>query len=187
MEKTKKQLILDLFEQASMTELTEREARIIQKTLIDQLGEAGHTSRHYIASVLADAGKPVRIRDDFGLPVMEPEYQAAFEGVLKFDTLEHAEQSLRTIGELYHQFKHRGDAKGTAYARQMASLGKRRAQAAARRAKSPAARQVKSEIAEWFTLWLYAPDTFETWLSLRKQAPGFRQKFGADRSQVEEQ
>jgi hypothetical protein len=187
MEKTKKQLILEIFERESMTQLTEREVRVIQKAMMDQLGTAGRTSRHYIASVLSEAGKPVLIKDAFGVPAMEAEYEAVFDGVLKFDTLEHAEQSLRTIHELYQRFKQSGDLKGAGYAREIVSLGKRRAQAAARRAKSAAVRDVKSEIAEWFTLWLYSPDVFEDWLFLRKQSPEFREKFGAGDDPVEDQ
>jgi hypothetical protein len=91
--------------------------------------------------------------------------------------LEHAEQSLKVIHEHYHRFKQQGDGKGAAYARELVRLGQRRAQAAAHRAKSRFVRESKSEIAEWFKLWLSSPDVFETWLSLRKLSPEFQQKF----------
>lgn len=178
---TKKQLILEIFERESMTSLGEAEVQVIQKKLTETLGKGGTTSRGYIVRVLAEAGKPVRITDSFSLPVMEEPYKQVFEGILKFGTLEQTEQSLQQIGALYRQYKAAGDERGMAYAKAVVLVGKRRAQAAARRAKSPEARDVKREIVEWFTLWLYAPDLFDDWLYLRKQSPEFQEKWGTSR------
>jgi len=178
MGKTKKQLILEIFERESMTQLGEAEVRSIQKKLTAVLGGGVSASRGYIARVVAEAGKPVQISDAFSLPVLEESYRQVFEGLLKFSTLAEAEQSLRQINARYHEFKAAGDEKGTAYARAVALVGKRRAQAAARRAKTAEMREVKQEIANWFTLWLSAPQFFEDWLDLRKQSPEFRSKWG---------
>jgi hypothetical protein len=178
--KTKKQWILEIFERESMTNLGEAEARLIQQKLAEVLGPGVTVSRGYIARVVAEAGQPVQISDAFSLPVMEESYRQAFEGLLKFSTLAEAEQSLRQINARYHEFKAASDEKGMAYARAVAVVGKRRAQAAARRATSAEMREVKQEIANWFTLWLSAPQFFEDWLDLRKQSPEFRSKWGRE-------
>jgi len=39
-------------------------------------------------------------------------------------------------------------------------------------------RKEKKEIAEWFRIWLEAPDTFFDWLEARKAAPEFHATFG---------
>lgn len=177
-EKTKKQLILEIFEQESMTHLGEAEVRRIQSRLAEVVGKERAASRGYIARVVAEAGKPVQITDSFSRPVMEEPYRHLFEDILKFSTLEQAEHSLGQISARYRDFKAAGDEKGKAYARSVALVGQRRAQAQARRAKTEEMREVKHEIAEWFALWLSAPDLFEAWLELRKQSPEFVKKWG---------
>lgn len=186
-DKTKKQLILEIFDRESMTRLGEREVRLIQRKLTQLFGGGEPASRGYIARVLTEAGKSVEISEPFSLPAMEEPYDQAFEGVLKFSTLEEAEQSVRRLGALYRQYKAAGDDKGMRYARSVVLVGQRRAQAAARRARSPEARDVKREIVQWFTLWLTNPDLFDDWLYLRKRAPEFQQKWGckADRAEDE--
>ena len=156
-----------------MTSLGEAEAQLIQKRMSQALGGEGKCSRAYIARVLAEAGKPVHITDSFSAPVMEEPYRQSLEGLLKFGTLEQAESSLRRIDFVYQQYKARNDTKGMAYARAIVLVGKRRAQAAAKRAKSADAVTVKQEIANWFSLWLSAPSLFEDWLQLRKQSELF--------------
>ena len=39
-------------------------------------------------------------------------------------------------------------------------------------------RKEKKEIAEWFRIWLEAPDTFFEWLEVRKASPEFHAAFG---------
>lgn len=175
---TKKQLILEIFEREAMTSLGRAEVRRIQKKLVESLGPSGASSPGYIARVLAEAGKPVHIADAFSLPPMEEPYEQQFRDILKFGTLEQAEASLRRLSALYRKFKAAGDEKGMRYARSIALVGKRRAQAAARRARSAETRDVKREIVEWFTLWLYNPPVFDDWLELRKQSPEFQERWG---------
>lgn len=176
--KTKKQWILEIFACESMTKLGEAEARVIQKKLAEVLGPDVTVSRSYIARVVAEAGWPVHVNDAFSLPVMEAPYRQVFEGLLKFGTLAEAEQSLRQLSTRYHEFKAVGDSRGMAYARAVAVVGQRRAQAAARRAKSADMRRMKQEIANWFSLWLSAPQLFENWLELRKRSPEFQTHWG---------
>jgi hypothetical protein len=179
--RTKKDVILRLCDEMAVERIGEAELRRLKARLREELGASDCPSDGYILEVLRASGRRVLVRRPFAAPMFEEEYARVFEGVLKFDTLEHAEQSLRELSRLYHTFKERGDGKGIAYARALARLGWRRARAAARRAKDDRGRALKEEIAEWFALWSLAPETFEIWLPLRKHAPEFRERFGSER------
>jgi hypothetical protein len=177
--KTKKELILEIFDRNSMTCLGEPEVHVIQKELGENQGGGMRCSRGYIVRVIAEAGRPVKITDAFALPVMEEPYTRAFEGFLKFGTLEQAERCLRAINSLHEGYRAAGDRKGMAYARSIVLVGKRRSQAAARRAGSVEIAALRREISEWFTMWLSAPRLFDDWIELRKRSPGFVKMFGA--------
>jgi|DewCreStandDraft_2_1066082.scaffolds.fasta_scaffold00087_57 hypothetical protein len=178
--RTKKEAILRLCAELAPERVGEAELQRLKTRLRQELGEAECPSEGYIVDVLRAAGYRVLVTGPFAAPAFEEEYARQFEGVLKFDTLEHAERSLRELSRLHRAFKERGDGKGIAYARAVARLGSRRARAAARRAKDERARAIKMEIAEWFALWASSPETFEVWIELRKQAPEFRQRFGGE-------
>lgn len=175
---TKKQLILDICDREQWKKIAAPEMKLITAHLEKVLGAQGRASESYIISVLRAAGKPVSAVSGLSSLSVEPEYAPYFEGVLKFDSFESAEASIRRIAELHQHFKQAGDAKGAGYARQLALLGKRRAHAAARAAKTDEKRAIKAEIAEWFTIWLSSPMIFDEWLYLRKRSPEFVEKFG---------
>ncbi len=178
--KTKKDVILRLCDEMALERIGEAELRRLKARLREELGASECPSDGYILEVLRASGRRVLVSGPFAAPMFEEEYAHLFEGILKFDTLEHAEQSLRELSCLYRAFKERGDGRGIAYARALARLGWRRARAAARRAKDDRGRALKEEIAEWFALWSLAPETFEVWLPLRKHAPEFRERFGIE-------
>jgi hypothetical protein len=174
---TKKQAILEIFDHERMTCLGESEIRVIQRRLAEHGIEK--SSRSYIARVIAEAGKPVSIVDAFQVETMAEPYRRVFADLLKFDTLEHAEHALNTIGRLYSEYKASGDKQGVSYARSLVMVGKRRALAASRRSHAPEVIAVKREIAEWFSVWLSAPSLFDQWLMLRKASPEFQSLFGS--------
>jgi hypothetical protein len=176
----KKDAILRLCREMALEEIGEAELARLKARLRQELGDAESPSDGYIREVLREAGCRVRVSGPFDPPAFDREYARQFEGVLKFDTLEHAEQSLRELGRLYRRFRENGDGKGVAYARALAQLGRRRARAAARRAKDERARAIKEEIAEWFALWTASPEAFEIWVELRKRAPDFHRRFGPE-------
>ncbi|MCS6805780.1 MAG: DUF4385 family protein [Acidobacteriota bacterium] len=174
---TKKQAILRIFEQQGMRSLGESEIRVIERRLAEQGVEK--VSRSYIARVIAEAGKPVTTVDPYQIETMVEPYRQVFAGLLRFDTLEHAERSLREIGRLYAVYKANGDQRGMSYARSLVMVGRRRALAASRRARASEVAAVKREVAQWFSVWLSAPGLFDQWLALRKASPEFQSLFGA--------
>jgi hypothetical protein len=175
---TKKQAILRACEEAGLWTIGPKEVELIRARVRDRLGPEREPSRTYIVQVLQEAGKEVRVHDRYARVILDEPYARELAGLLKFDTFEAAEATLRHLTERYQHYKRGGDVKGTAYVRQLALLGKQRARAAVRLAKSPDAQAVKAEIATWFTVWLYSPDVFADWLALRKEAPDFIHRFG---------
>jgi hypothetical protein len=62
--------------------------------------------------------------------------------------------------------------------REVARLGRRRAEMIARNHKVDARKRAeKEEIEHWFGIWLETPDAFFDWLEVRKQAPDFQKRF----------
>lgn len=105
----------------------------------------------------------------------DPPYDGVFAGRLKFATFAEAEETLRRLEELRLRYRELGDRKGEGYCRELALLGRRRAEQIARNPRVDAARRLeKGEIALWFRIWLETPALFETWLELRRRTDEFR-------------
>ncbi|HXJ16233.1 MAG TPA: hypothetical protein VNM68_03450, partial [Candidatus Polarisedimenticolia bacterium] len=85
--------------------------------------------------------------------------------------------------ELLRKFRTEGERAAAERVREVARLGRRRAEMIARNHKVEEKRRAeKEEIAQWFGIWLDTPDAFFDWLEMRKQSPEFQKKFphGAD-------
>jgi hypothetical protein len=123
-------------------------------------------------SVLEEAGMRVvwSTRAD-----TEGRYEEEFADLLHFSTLEEAEMCLVRLDELLRKFVIEGEQAAAERVREVARLGRRRAEMIARNHKvDPEKREEKEEIAHWFAIWLETPDTFFDWLEVRKESPGFK-------------
>lgn len=174
-----KETILRLFEEQGMTYLDEPTLQRLHVMAREALPQF-RIARSYVIRVIADAGKPVVVRDPFAGAGLQEPYRTDLDGLLRYDALTNAESCLMKLSEKLNEYRLRGDQAGVESVRSVGLLGKRRALAAARRARTDEARAVKSEIAEWFTLWLYDPGSFFHWLELRKRSPNYIEKFGAE-------
>jgi len=106
---------------------------------------------------------------------MEPPYREAFTGILAFSTFAEAEETIRRLENLCRKYRASSDKKGVAYCRQIAVLGRHRAEIISRNKKVNLQRRLqKQEIANWFRVWLETPDLFENWLVLRKGTEEFK-------------
>ena len=106
-----------------------------------------------------------------GHPAMDIEspYREALTGILSFSSLAAAEGTIKRLEELRRKYRAESDNKGEAYCRDIARLGRRRAEMISRNAAVKAGkRKQKQEIATWFGIWLETPEIFENWLALRK-------------------
>ena len=172
---TKKALILEAAEELGKPRFTPAEIEQIRRKLIAQLGAQGKTSADYIVSVLEEAGMKVvwSTKSD-----TEGRYEEEFADLLHFSTLEEAEMCIVRLDELFRKFQHEKERAGAERVREVARLGRRRAEMISRNHKVETKKRAeKEEIAYWFGIWLETPDAFFDWLEVRKQSPDFVKRF----------
>ena len=172
---TKKALILEVAQELAKPRYTPAEIEQIRRKLIVHLGEKGKTSADYIVSVLEEAGMRVvwSTRSD-----TEGRYEEEFSDLLHFSTLDEAEMCLVRLDELLRKFVLEADRSAAERVREVARLGRRRAEMISRNHKVDANKRAeKEEIAHWFGIWLETPDAFFDWLEVRKQSPDFQKRF----------
>ncbi|MBZ5694517.1 MAG: hypothetical protein LAN36_04050 [Acidobacteriia bacterium] len=172
---TKKALILEAARTLGKPRFTPAEIEQIRRQLIAHLGAQGKTSADYIVSVLEQAGMRVVLstRAD-----TEGRYEEEFADLLHFSTFTEAEMCLVRLDELLRKFVVEGERSAAERVREVARLGRRRAEMIARNHKVDAGKRAqKEEVARWFAVWLETPGAFFDWLEVRKQSPEFREKF----------
>ncbi|MGH9700863.1 MAG: hypothetical protein ACRD52_15585 [Candidatus Acidiferrales bacterium] len=178
---TKKAMILEIAQSLGKARFTPAEIEQIRRRLIAQLGATqGKTSADSIVSVLEEAGLRVvwSTRSD-----TEGRYEEEFHDLLHFSTLEEAEMCLVRLDELLRKFLIEQEAAAAERVREVARLGRRRAEMIARNHKVDSLKRAeKEEVAHWFAIWLETPDAFFDWLEVRKASADFQKRFpqGAD-------
>jgi hypothetical protein len=171
----KKEMILTLARDLGVKRFAPPEIEQIRRQMITRFGPEAGTSAEYIATVLSDAGLRValtRHADELH------GYEKELRDLLHFSTLEEAEMCLIRLDELVRKFRAEKLPNVEESVRDVARLGRRRAEMIARnRAVEEAKREEKEEIAHWFAIWLETPDSFFDWLELRKQSAEFQARF----------
>jgi hypothetical protein len=173
---TKKAMILEAARGLEKQRYTPAEIEQIRRQLIAHLGAAnGKTSPDYIVSVLEEAGMRVvwSTQSD-----TEGKYEEEFSDLLHFSNFTEAEMCLVRLDELLRKFTAEGERHAAERVREVARLGRRRAEMISRNHKVDAEnRAQKEEAAHWFAIWLETPDAFFDWLEVRKQSPDFQKRF----------
>jgi hypothetical protein len=176
--KTKKELILQAAREIGAQQYTPAEIDQLRRRLMAEHGEEGKTTNDYVADVLKDAGFKVALTLQ---EEAEDQYEEEFEDLLHFKTLEDAEVSIMRLDELMRKFQAHGETAAAERVLNVGRLGKRRAEMISRNHKvEPQKRAEKTEIANWFRIWLETPDVFFDWLDVRKQSPEFKAKFPSE-------
>jgi hypothetical protein len=168
-------MILEIAADLAKARYTPAEIEQIRRKLIVQLGAQGKTSADYIVSVLEEAGLRVvwSTQSD-----TEGRYEEEFQDLLHFSTLEEAEMCIVRLDELLRKFLTEADSHAAERTREVARLGRRRAEMIARNHKVEARKRAeKEEVARWFRIWLETPEAFFDWLEVRKESPEFQQRF----------
>jgi hypothetical protein len=173
--RTKKELILEAARALATPRYTPAEIEQIRRKLIASHGAQGKTSAEYIVNVLEEAGLRVVTStksDSEGL------YEEEFSDLLHFSTLDEAEMCLVRLDELLRKFLAEEERAAAERVREVARLGRRRAEMISRNRKVDAKKRAeKEEIGQWFAIWLATPDAFFDWLEVRKQSPDFQTRF----------
>ncbi len=174
--KHKKDLILEAARALGVQKWSVAEVDQLRRKLLAEHGEAGKTGNDYISDVLKEAGWKIQLTER---EEAEERFEEEFEDILHFRTLQDAEVSLTRLDELLRRFRVHGEKAAVERVLEIARLGKRRAEMISRNRKvEEHKRKEKKEIAEWFRIWLEAPDTFFNWLDVRKASPEFHAAFG---------
>ena len=174
---TKKALILESARAFKKLRFTPAEIEQIRRQLIARLGADGKTSEDYIGSVLEEAGLRVAWSKE---AEADPagRYDEEFADLLHFSSLAEAEMCLVRLDELLRKFQSEHARGAEERVREVARLGRRRAEMIARNHKvDPQKRAEKVEVARWFGIWLETPDAFFDWLEVRKQSAEFQKAF----------
>ena len=174
--KHKKDLILEAARALGVQKWSVAEVDQLRRKLLAEHGEAGKTGNDYISDVLKEAGWKIQLTER---EEAEERFEEEFEDILHFSTLQDAEVSLTRLDELLRRFRAHGEKAAVERVLEIARLGKRRAEMISRNRKvEEQKRKEKKEIAEWFRIWLEAPETFFNWLDVRKASPEFHASFG---------
>ncbi|MFN7949125.1 MAG: hypothetical protein U0Z53_27475 [Blastocatellia bacterium] len=176
--RTKKEMVLEIYDREAMGEVTAREIAIINEGLVAEFGEGGAMSPAEMARVFAEEDIPVRFDQVLAMRSPTERYHRRFVDVLRCTTLATAESAIRGIDELCRRYEKQQDRAGLRAAREAVLSAKRHAlELAGQEETDPQQRAVYAEMAQWFTIWLQTPDVFETWLELRKNSAEFRKTF----------
>src|SRR5262245_65031339 len=125
--KSKRELVLDIYDDEAMGEVTAREIAIINQALIEEYGEGGAMSPAEIARILHDEDLPVRFDQVFRMMTTTEKYENAFARFLDNDSLAEAEKSIRGIDELYRKYKQAGDKAGVRFSFEAARTARQNA------------------------------------------------------------
>ncbi|HWX37923.1 MAG TPA: hypothetical protein VNY09_01710 [Candidatus Sulfotelmatobacter sp.] len=177
---SKKELILTIARELAVPRFTPAEVEQIRRQLVARLGAGGKTSADYIAGVLETAGMRIvwSTKAD-----TEGQYEEEFQDLLHFANLEDAEMCIMRLDELYRKFLEEDERAAVERVREVARMGRRRAEMIARNHKvEPEKRAEKEEIMQWFKVWLDTPDAFFDWLEARKASPDFQRRFARSAS-----
>lgn len=172
---TKKSLILKIAREMGHERFTPAEIDEISRRTAAHGGPSARASADYVSAVLKEAGMRVAwsAREE-----IEDRYEEEFKELLHFADLEEAEMCVVRLDELLRKFAALKERAAAERVREVARLGRRRAEMIAHNQKVDATkREEKAEIARWFAIWLETPDAFFDWLEVRKQSPEFKRRF----------
>jgi hypothetical protein len=180
--RTKRELMIEVWEHLDCESVGAEELETVREAVRERFGEGAVESPARVARLLADEGAELRHAEVLELDVRwrtQDPYEAAFRNVLKFSTFDEAAASIRRLDNLRKQFRRKGDREGLRRVQETVLRGKQRAQMIARnQTVNERKREEKTEMAEWFTVWLNQPEIFDDWLALRLASKDFRTRFG---------
>jgi hypothetical protein len=183
--RTKRDLMIEVWERLDCESVGAKELEAIGAVVRERFGEGALESPASLARLLADEGAELRhaevLEADARWRSADP-YEAMFRNVLKFSDFAQAAASIKRLDNLRKQFERKQDQTGLRRVRETVLKGKQRAEMIARNPTvNERKRDEKTEIAQWFTLWLQSPELFDDWLHLRQRSPDFRRRFGDEK------
>lgn len=179
--RTKTDLIIEVWELLDCESVGAKELQAIEEAVRGRFGEGAVESPMIVARILADEGADLRHSEVLELDIkrrLSDRYDAIFRNILKFSDFQQAISTIKNLENLRKKFAAENDREGLRRVREMGILAKEQALLIAGNKRVVQLKhQEKTEIAEWFRIWLQTPELFEMWVTLRQKSPEFQAKF----------
>ena len=178
--RTKRDLIIEVWEALDCESVGARELEQIQEVLGQQLGQGAIESPGSIARVVADEGAALRHPEVFECDLKWREEQLSVTSSnLDFSSLKTALESFGEVETRRVELAEKEDDGGLQRLREVITRARQDSLLVARSKIVPDSQCAEAkEISEWLRVWLVAPELFRDWLDLRMRSAEFREKFG---------
>ena len=180
--RTKRDLIIEVWEALDCESVGARELEAIQQVLGEELGLGGVESPGAIARAVADEGAALRHPEVFECDTKWREAKLSVtSNNLDFASLKAALESFSEVEIRRGKLAEKEDDGGLQRLREDIQRARQDSLLIARsKIVSDSQRAEAKETSEWLRVWLVAPELFRDWLDLRMRSEEFRKMFGRD-------
>jgi len=179
--RTKRDLIIEVWEYLDCESVGARELEQIQQALREKFGAGALASPASIARVVADEGAVLRHPEVFEWDVKWREENLQrweFPDGLDFSDLSSAFELVVKLEEKRLQLQSDNEAKGLKELREIVAAAHKHVLLRARsKIIEGGLREQLREVSQWLTVWLQSPELFSDWLDLRRRSKEFLEKF----------
>lgn len=179
--RTKRDLIIEIWEVLDSQSIGGAELEVIQKALCERFGTGAAESPAAIARTLAEEGATLRHPEVLTFDSQWREGRLEKIGIeMRCSTIKEA---IATVQELSARRKEllNEDHVDAQLIKDFAVTLKQEAEALSRSAVLDLnERQIAREFSRWLTIWIQDPDLFDEWLKLRQRSPEFQDQFGLE-------
>ncbi|MEP6719166.1 MAG: hypothetical protein ABJB21_08480 [bacterium] len=178
--RTKRDLIIEVWEALDCESVGARELEQIQQVLGEELGLGAVESPGSIARVVADEGAALRHPEVFECDLKwREEKLSVTPQSLDFSSLKTALESFSEVEIRRQELAEQKDDGGLQRFGELITVARQQSLLIARsKIVSDLLRAEAKEISEWLRVWLVAPELFRDWLDLRMRSAEFQKKFG---------
>jgi hypothetical protein len=180
--RTKRDLIIEVWEALDCESVGARELEQIQQVLYEKLGAGAIESPAAIARVVANEGAALRHPEVFQCDLKWREGKlTATSRNLDFSSLKTVLESFSEVEGWRLELEEQKDNAGLQRLRDVIVVARQDSLLTAHsKIVAETQRAEAKEISEWLRVWLVAPELFRDWLDLRMRSAEFRKKFGRD-------
>jgi hypothetical protein len=177
--RTKRDLIIEVWEALDCESVGARELEQIQQVLAERLGTGAVESPAAIARVVADEGAALRHPEVFECDLKWRAGKLNGTSIkLDFSSFETALESFAEVETRRREVEEQRDDAALQRLREVITAARQDSLLIARsKIVAEPQRAEAKEVSEWLRVWLVAPDLFRDWLDLRMRSAEFRKRF----------
>ncbi|HXM35987.1 MAG TPA: hypothetical protein VN920_12415, partial [Pyrinomonadaceae bacterium] len=182
---TKRELIIEVWEQLDCESVGAKELAEIQRSVRDRFGAGAVDSPASIARLLAGEGAVLRHPEVIDCDAEWREggfLESLLPGTANFDSLEQAATAIKELDQMRQDLEAESRQTNLIRLREaVQDIRKDRLLVARSKVVDERTRSEANETAEWLSVWLNSPDLLSDWLELRRRSPEFRRLFSEDK------